>query len=191
MYDLAEVEMIEDTIPAIKSDIEMQFNLCKKIVYKTAHSTSKKFRSIESSEIFQKAQEIFTECYYKYNSNHGSKAKLSTYLYSVLYRKLYKWCRHIRDTENKYFNSLNDQEIIYNETDYSESFGYFKDTLSENSRSVVETILEYQTEIQNSNSKYKTKPNKNSIMRFLTEQKHANKKDILNSYAEITSALRG
>jgi DNA-directed RNA polymerase specialized sigma24 family protein len=191
MYNTAEVEMIEDTLPAIKQDIEIQYRLCKKLVYKISHNVAKRFRELESTEIIQKAEEIFTECYYKYNNSHQSKAKLSTYLYSVLNRKLYKWCVRSRNIEHMYFGAELGDNIKHDDTDYLDSFGYFKNTLSDSTKMVVETIVNCQSEIENRNAKYVTKPNKHSIMKFLTEEKNMRKKEVLNSYAEITSMLRG
>jgi hypothetical protein len=73
---------------------------------------------------------------------------------------------------------------------FESSFGYFVEKLSDESKQIVKTAYQNQTEITETNpKKYKTRVNKSNLMAYLETEKHIPKKVILNSYAEIKHAL--
>ena len=208
MYNQMEVMDYEDTVPAIKQDMDYLYRQCKNTIDCKSYLAKRAFMSVDVDDIKLKAEEIFVECYYKYSREF--KVKFNTYFSNVLGKKLNKWCRRQVQLQNRvkevdsldtYFYGIHgigeskdiDDEIDLSraeEKTFENSFGYFIENLSEESKDIVKTAYLNQTEIIESNpKKYKTRVNKCNLMSYLETEKQIPKKVILNSYAEIKQAL--
>jgi hypothetical protein len=209
MYNQMEVMDYEDIVPAIKQDMDYLYRQCKNTIDCKSYLAKRAFMSVDVDDIKLKSEEIFVECYYKYSREFN--AKFSTYFSNVLGKKLNKWCRRQVQLQNrvKEINSLDvylygisvgtgearciSDEIdisITEEKTFENSFGYFIENLSEESKDIVKTAYLNQTEIIESNpKKHKTRVNKCNLMSYLETEKQTPKKVILNSYAEIKQAL--
>jgi len=208
MYNQTEILDYEDTIPAIKQDMDYLYRQCKKTIDCKSYLAKRSFMAVDVDEIKLKSEEIFVECYYKYCKKMN--VKFSTYFSNVLSKKLNKWCKRQIQIQNRvietdcldmYLYSIygaGQSKDISSEIDISKakqktfesSFGYFVEKLSDESKQIVKTAYQNQTEITETNpKKYKTRVNKSNLMAYLETEKHMPKKVILNSYAEIKHAL--
>jgi len=208
MYNQTAILEYEDTVPAIKQDMDYLYRQCKKTIDCKSYLAKRSFMSVDVDDIKLKSEEIFVECYYKYSREMN--VKFNTYFSNVLSKKLNKWCKrqiHLQDrvkevdTLDDYLYGVfgkNNVTPIDKEFDISKaeektfesSFGYFVEKLSDESKQIVKTAYLNQTEIVETNpKKYKTRVNKSNLMAYLETEKRIPKKVILNSYAEIKHAL--
>jgi len=208
MYNQTAILDYEDTVPAIKQDMDYLYRQCKKTIDCKSYLAKRSFMAVDVDEIKLKSEEIFVECYYKYCREMN--VKFNTYFSNVLGKKLNKWCRRQIQLQNriKEVDTLDDylygvwgtnkvtpldKELDVSKTKektFESSFGYFVEKLSDESKQIVKTAYLNQTEIVETNpKKYKTRVNKSNLMAYLETEKHIPKKVILNSYAEIKHAL--
>jgi len=156
----------------------------EKMIYKSSYNYSRRYNQ-EFEDILSEACLIYCECLQRFD---GRKASFSTFLSMSLNFRLGNYCKRNRK------RILETEEFI--DTEFLKEnieFSFFKDSLSENSKKIVELVSDPPMELfsfckREDETKWALKINKDVISKYLLSKKW-NISQIRNSFAEIKSNL--